>query len=436
METNGLRYENDVKGSWCTPDLRLSAIYNLSINYRALPQALGAKRRNMNPLLSGIRVLDLSRLLPGPYCTLSLAQLGAEVIKIEEPNGGDYARSLSPELFDIVNRGKRSITLDLREAADVEKFKTLVKDADVVLESFRPGVMEKLGCGYDTLKAINPKLVYASLTGYGHTGPYANRPGHDLNYLAYAGVLDQTGIKGKRPAMSNVQIADLAGGAQNCTIAVLAAVMGAQQSGQGCFVDISMLDGALALQSMALSTLHRYGTTRPRGQDMLTGALANYNIYRCRDGKYLAVGSLEPKFMLAFLKEITPAFLWPKKKKKAKSGSTSKEESSGNNDAMYNLAKNPKKLARIMTPMRWIIQLILITKPRDHWDAKLAHLETCVSGILSLEEALENEQIIARGLVEQGEKGPLINSPFRFVGAEIQKGVSPKLGEHNSEVLG
>ncbi|MFY9178915.1 MAG: CaiB/BaiF CoA-transferase family protein [Venatoribacter sp.] len=401
----------------------------------------------MNPLLSGIRVLDLSRLLPGPYCSLSLAQLGAEVIKIEEPNGGDYARSLSPELFDIVNRGKRSITLDLRQGADVEQFKTLVKDADVVLESFRPGVMEKLGCGYDTLKTINPKLVYASLTGYGHTGPYASRPGHDLNYLAYAGVLDQTGIKGKRPAMSNVQIADLAGGAQNCTIAILAAVMGAKQSGNGCFVDISMLDGALALQSMALSTLHRYGTTRPRGQDMLTGALANYNIYRCRDGKYLAVGSLEPKFMMAFLKEITPGFLWPKKKKRAvtnrpyddsRVGAISnrppkKQES--NNDAFYKLAENPKKLARIMTPMRWVIQLILITKPRDYWDNKLAHLETCVSGILSLDEALKNEQVLARGLVEQGEKGPLINSPFRFVGAEVLNGISPKLGEHNSEIL-
>ena len=174
----------------------------------------------MNPLLDGLKVLDLSRLLPGPFCSLSLAQLGAEVIKIEEPDGGDYARELSPELFDIVNRGKQSLTLDLRQAEDVARFKQLVESADVVLESFRPGVMDKLGCGYDTLKAINPRLVYASLTGYGQTGPYADRPGHDLNYLGYAGVLDQTGLPGKRPAMSNVQIADLAGGAQNCTIGI------------------------------------------------------------------------------------------------------------------------------------------------------------------------------------------------------------------------
>ena len=244
----------------------------------------------MNPLLDGLKVLDLSRLLPGPFCSLTLAQLGAEVIKIEEPDGGDYARELSPELFDIVNRGKQSLTLDLRQPDDVERFKALVKDADVVLESFRPGVMDKLGCGYDTLKAINPQLVYASLTGYGQTGPYADRPGHDLNYLGYAGVLDQTGLPGKRPAMSNVQIADLAGGAQNCAIGILAAVMGARQSGEGCWVDVAMLDGALALQSMALATHHQHGNSQPRGKDMLTGALANYNVYRCRDGKYLAVG--------------------------------------------------------------------------------------------------------------------------------------------------
>lgn len=392
----------------------------------------------MNPLLQGIRVLDLSRLLPGPYSTLALAQLGAEVIKIEEPNGGDYARAMAPEMFDIVNRGKQSITLDLRTADDVERFKELVKTADVVIESFRPGVMDKLGCGYETLKAINPKLVYASLTGYGQTGPYADRPGHDLNYLGYAGVLDQTGLSGKRPSMSNVQIADLAGGAQNCTIAILAAVMGARQSGQGCWVDTSMLDGALALQSMALATNHRHGSALPRGQDMLTGALANYNIYRCRDGKYLAVGSLEPKFFTAFLKEITPAFLWPKKKpKKAKPADSKKiKKEGGDNGAFYKLANNPKKLRRMMMPVRWVIQLILLTKTRDEWEAKLAHKDTCVSSILSLEEALNNEQVRARDMVSEGEKGLLINSPFRFVGAQTSDGASPKLGEHNQQVFG
>lgn len=389
----------------------------------------------MNPLLDGLTVLDLSRLLPGPFCSLTLAQLGAEVIKIEEPDGGDYARELSPELFDIVNRGKQSLTLDLRQPDDVERFKALVKDADVVLESFRPGVMDKLGCGYDTLKAINPQLVYASLTGYGQTGPYADRPGHDLNYLGYAGVLDQTGLPGKRPAMSNVQIADLAGGAQNCAIGILAAVMGARQSGEGCWVDVAMLDGALALQSMALATHHQHGNSQPRGKDMLTGALANYNVYRCRDGKYLAVGSLEPKFFMAFLKEITPGFLWKKKTgKKRKTSEHSSEKtqsSSGGNDALTKLAADPKKLRRLMVPVRWAIQLILLTRTRDQWDARLAHKDTCVSGILTLEEALANEQVRARGLVTNNHKGPVLRSPIRFVGAQTRDGDSPALGEHN-----
>ncbi|MDX1804593.1 MAG: CaiB/BaiF CoA-transferase family protein [Alcanivorax sp.] len=392
----------------------------------------------MNPLLDGLKVLDLSRLLPGPFCSLTLAQLGAEVIKIEEPDGGDYARELSPELFDIVNRGKQSITLDLRLAEEVARFKAMVKDADVVLESFRPGVMDKLGCGYDTLRAINPKLVYASLTGYGQTGPYADRPGHDLNYLGYAGVLDQTGLPGKRPAMSNVQIADLAGGAQNCAIGILAAVMGARQSGEGCWVDVAMLDGALALQSMALATHHQHGSSQPRGKDMLTGALANYNIYRCRDGKYLAVGSLEPKFFMAFLKEITPAFLWRRKAKsktpRSQSPSAKPPKNSGN-DALTKLAGDPKKLRRLMVPVRWAIQLILLTRTRDQWEARLAHKDTCVSAILTLEEALANEQVRARELVGHNARGPVLRSPIRFVNAATRDGNSPALGEHNPTPL-
>lgn len=389
----------------------------------------------MNPLLNGLRVLDLSRLLPGPYCTLALAQLGAEIIKIEEPNGGDYARQLAPELFAIVNRGKQSITLDLRAADDVLRFKELVRNADVVLESFRPGVMDHLGCGYEVLKEINPRLVYASLTGYGQTGPYAHRPGHDLNYLGYAGVLDQTGLSGKRPAMSNVQIADLAGGAQNCAIAILAAVMGARESGQGCWVDTAMLDGALALQSMALATHHRHGSSFPRGKDMLTGALVNYNIYRCRDGKYLAVGSLEPKFFMALLKEITPTFLWRKKAEKKDSPSSKPSGGSEHNNALTRLADNPKKLRRLMVPARWLMQAIMLTRTRDQWEARLAHKDTCVSSVLTLEEALANEQVVARNMVEHTDKGPMIASPFRFVGARTQSGTSPALGEHNHSVF-
>lgn len=391
-----------------------------------------------NPLLSGLRILDLSRLLPGPFCTLQLAQLGAEVIKIEEPEGGDYARALSPALFNIVNRGKKSVTLDLRTQHDTKRFKGMVKDADVVLESFRPGVMDKLGCGYDVLKQINPKLVYASLTGYGQTGPYRDRPGHDLNYLGYAGVLDQTGLAGKRPWMSNVQIADLAGGALTCAIGILAAVQGAQKSGEGCWVDVGMLDGSLSLQSMALATLHEQDRTFPRGKDFLTGALPNYNLYRCRDGKYLAVGALEPKFFIRFLREITPAWLWGKKKQAPSSSphTAKTDQPKTNNDmgALSQLSKSPTKARWLLMPLRWLIAGILITRRRDDWESRLGDADACISANLTLEEALQSEQVKARDLIEQRHGKPMIKSPLRFVGARTLSGNAPKLGEHNAEL--
>ncbi len=212
-----------------------------------------------NPLLHGVRVLDLSRLLPGPFCTLYLAQLGAEVIKIEEPNGGDYARAMSADMFSSVNRGKKSVTLDLRQAADVALFKKLVVDADVVVESFRPGVLDRLGCGYETLKAINPRLVFAALTGYGQTGPYRDRPGHDMNYRAYAGELDQTGNATSGPVVGNLQVADIAGGALSCAVGILAALLGARASGVGSFVDVGMMDATLAMQVLSLSAIRSHG---------------------------------------------------------------------------------------------------------------------------------------------------------------------------------
>ncbi|HKY91057.1 MAG TPA: CaiB/BaiF CoA-transferase family protein, partial [Nevskiaceae bacterium] len=257
-----------------------------------------------NPLLAGIRVLDLSRLLPGPFCSLYLAQLGAEVIKIEEPDGGDYARSLAPDLFGLVNRGKKSVTLDLRKAEDQQTFHDLVGSADIVLETFRPGVMDRLNCGYETLKAINPRIVYCSISGYGWTGPWRDFAGHDLNYLSTAGVMDQIGTVGGPPVQAGVQIADIAGGSLSAAIGILAAVVGAQKSGVGCMVDVSMTDCSMALQVASLSALRTQGAMPPRGDDMLTGALPNYRMYKCRDGKYFALGSLEPKFFKGVLKGL------------------------------------------------------------------------------------------------------------------------------------
>lgn len=402
-----------------------------------------------NPLLSGIRILDLSRLLPGPFCTLYLAQLGAEVIKIEEPEGGDYTRSMSPELFNLVNRGKKSVTLDLRQPEAVATFKRMVAQADVVLDSFRPDVMTKLGCGYDALKQINPRLVYAALTGYGHTGPYRDRAGHDMNYRGYAGELDQSGYRGSEPSVGNFQVADLAGGALTCAIGILAAVIGARASGQGAFVDVGMLDGTLTLQTVALATLRTHGKTQVRGGDMLSGALPNYSLYKCRDGKYLAVGALEPKFfkrVLAGLLESSPRPLraalsraLPQRTErtdKADAGKKADPMAPMNQlNQMTRLLGNPARARRILTPMRWAMAAIFRLRSRDSWERLLLPQDACVSAVLSLEEALRDEQVLARGLIEERGGKPAFRNPIRFVNAETVSGEAPALGEHTETVL-
>ncbi|WP_043110246.1 CaiB/BaiF CoA transferase family protein [Polycyclovorans algicola] len=362
----------------------------------------------LNPLLKGIRILDVSRLLPGPFCSFYLAQMGAEVIKIEEPGVGDYARDMSAELFTLVNRGKQSVVLDLRKPEDAEAFRKLADTADVVLESFRPGVMKKLGCDYDTLRARNPKLVYAALTGYGQTGPYANRPGHDMNYRAYAGELDQNAVAGGAPVQGNVQFADLAGGALTCAVGILGAVIGAQASGQGTMVDVGMMDGTMALQMAALGTRRAMGATPPRGHDFLGGGLPNYFIYETCDGKHLAMGALEPKFFKRTL------------------------ELAGAQD----LLKLPMVPGPKGEPLRDALKALIKTRTRDEWEALLAHEDTCVSGIYTLDEALLNEQVTARGFVEDVGGKPAFGLPIRFSHAAPTGGDSPRLGEHTDAVLG
>jgi len=395
-----------------------------------------------NPLLEGVRVLDLTRLLPGPHATQLLAQLGAEVIKIEDPNGGDYARSLSPTLFAQVNRGKASVTLDLKNSDDVAAFKRLVVDADVVIESFRPGVMDRLDCGYGTLSAINPQLVYAALTGYGQTGPRRDQAGHDLNYLALAGVLDQMGASGGPPVSSNVQIADLAGGALTCAIGVLAGVLGARSSGAGCFVDSAMLDGTLALQSVAMATRASLGNTQPRGEDTLTGALPNYRVYKCRDGRYLAVGALEMKFFARLLSSLSPLSLRRPSTRRGMTSTPSARRGAqgaprhGRFDdwakRMSEALANPRR-ARVLTrPLHWGLAALFRTRPRDAWTALLADKDVCTTPVLTLDEALADAQVAARDLVE----GHALGCPLRFADAPRPTlSPSPVLGADNDRFV-
>ncbi|MGH8443445.1 MAG: CaiB/BaiF CoA transferase family protein [Nevskiaceae bacterium] len=396
-----------------------------------------------NPLLTGVRVLDLSRLLPGPFCSLYLAQLGAEVIKIEEPGGGDYARE-SPELFAQVNRGKKSVTLDLRQADDVAAFKKLVGGADIVLESFRPGVMDRFGCGYDELKKINPKLVYAALTGYGQTGPYKEWAGHDLNYLAIAGALDQFGSAGGPPAQINVQVADLAGGALTCVIGILAALNGARASGAGTLVDVGMTDGSAAMQVIALASLREHGKSFPRGADLLSGALPNYAVYKCRDGRYLALGALEPKFLKRLgtvLWESSPAMLrklLDKVMAVRKPRAEPKEQKTTINafGKLGEKLRDPDQARRYLAPLRVALMALFRTRPRDAWVKLLAAQDTCVTPVLTLEEALKNPQLRARKMIVDDAGKPAFALPILFSGPRPAVGPSPKLGQHNAEILG
>jgi alpha-methylacyl-CoA racemase len=389
--------------------------------------------------LQGIRVLDLSRLLPGPFCSLYLAQMGAEVIKIEEPGIGDYARGMR-EVFAQVNRGKKSVVLDLKDATGRDRFLKLAETADVVLESFRPGVMDKLGCGYDILSQRNPRLVYAALTGYGQTGPCRDWAGHDVNYLAMAGVLDQIGTAGGSPALANVQIADLAGGALTCAIGLLAAVIGARSSGHGSFVDVSMMDGALALQTVTLSALREHGTLPRRGAGPLSGALPNYNVYRCRDGKYLAVGAVEPKFFMNMLRvmrgRLPPALLAllpkPLRSKGAGGAAAAHKDPFGK---LGKLMQRPERLRRLTTPVRLALAAVFLTRPRDYWADLLQEQDACVTPILGLDEVLDHRHVRARGMVDPLDEKPCLSLPLLFSGQRLKTGPAPELGEHTAQVL-
>jgi len=359
--------------------------------------------------LAGIRVLDLTRLLPGRVATLHLADLGAEVIKIEDPQVGDYARTLGTgegadsAYFRMINRNKQGLRLDLKKAEGVEVFKRLASAADVIVESFRPGVMDKLGVGYAAIAALNPRIAYCSISGYGQDGPYKDLAGHDINYLGYAGVLDQIGCEGGDPALPNFQIADLLGGALTAAMGILAAVLDAQRTGKGRYVDVSMTDSVLAHTYFTMLRLNDSGHSLPRGADLLSGGLPCYGAYRCADGRHMAVGALEGKFW-----KICCAVLG-----------------------------HPEWVGRQWDAgLRAEVAAVFAARPRDEWAKLFAAVDCCVTPILTPEEALANEQITARGMVFQ-ESGltqfapPLKMSDFEFT---VRK-PAPGAGQHNAAIL-
>lgn len=271
------------------------------------PKGTPRRSPDSGPLL-GLKILDFTRLLPGPLATLLMADMGAEVIKVESPSFYDYTRDMPPMqngesmAYLALNRSKRSLCLDYTQEEGKALVIELIRESDVLIEQFRPGVMQKMGLDYKEVKKINPRLIYVSITGYGQTGPYAHLAGHDLNYITLAGVL--AGNTNEAPQMPLIQMADIAGGSYMAMIAILSALHSRERTGEGQFVDVAMMDGVFPLTINALLTEWAMGKPSAREEKMLSGALLNYNIYPSKDGRYIALGTLEPKFWNRFCAAI------------------------------------------------------------------------------------------------------------------------------------
>ncbi|MDQ6771777.1 MAG: CoA transferase [Candidatus Dormibacteraeota bacterium] len=362
--------------------------------------------------LTGLRVLDLTRLLPGAYCTLLLADMGADVVKVEEPGQGDYMRWYPPladgqsVLFNALNRNKRSLTLNLKAEPGRDLFRALAARADVVVEGNRPGVMDRLGLGYEALRELNPRLVMCALTGYGQTGPWAQRAGHDLNYMAIAGALGLNAGRGQPPHPLGVQVADLGGGAQGAAVAILGALLEVARGAPGRFLDVSMTDGALAWLAMPLTQARAEGGGLERGLLRLTGRYACYGVYECADGGFLSVAALEPKFWLALCEALERPDLVPEQ---------------------YAEGQAQERV-------RSDLAALLRSRPRDEWAARLAGLDVCCEPVLELDEVAEHPQVVARGLVRELREGVEI-APAVPQADGWRRLDAPRLGEHTAEIL-
>ncbi|MCK5424380.1 MAG: CoA transferase [Emcibacter sp.] len=363
--------------------------------------------------LSSLKILDFSTLLPGPFGTLMLADLGANVLRVEAPDRVELTRLMgakdgdSTYLHRYINRSKKSLALNLKKPEAIEIIKRLIMEYDIVVEQFRPGVMDKLGLGYDVLKAVNPKLIYCSLTGYGQTGPYRDRAGHDNNYLSIAGVQDHSRRKGQAPVPAGIQIADLAGGSLHLVVGLLAAVIQRADTGKGQYVDISMTDAAFTLNSIAASNCLGAGVSTGPEQEMLNGG-EFYDYYETSDGRYFSVGSLEPKFR----QELCVALDRPDLVKLA--FSTDPEQKI---EFKQQIAENIKN------------------RNYEECRALFKDVDACVEPVLTLPEACEHEQLISRGMTVEVDG-------IKQIGCAIKMSESPPqfhfkgcaVGEHNASL--
>jgi alpha-methylacyl-CoA racemase len=377
----------------------------------------------MTQPLNDIRVLDLSRLLPGAYATQMLADYGADVIKIEEPGTGDYGRFMPPQLaggmslyFVAINRNKRSMTLNLKSPVGHEIFLRLVLQADVVLESFRPGVMDRLGLGYEQLKDVNQGLVYCAISGYGQDGPYHLRAGHDLNYAGYAGLLDYNRGTHGEPAMPPTQLGDLAGGSFMAVIGIMTALYGRTQTGEGRMIDVSMTEGVMSLLPLTATAYLNTGKAPQPGKTQLDGGLPCYNIYETKDGKHITLAALEYKFWHTFCTRIGHLSLLP-----------------------FHTPVGPGEREEALDVLRAIFK----TKTRAEWLAELADIDACVGPVNTIDEALNDSHAQARGISvtsapidDMGTSFHTLPSFPRISGIENnQLYPPPQLGQHTTELL-
>ena len=373
--------------------------------------------------LEGVKVLDLSRLLPGGFCSLLLADFGAEVLKVEDVNLGDYVRWAPPKyegaedsaasaLFLALNRNKSSIRIDLKSDGGREVFLRLAREHDVVLESFRPGVLDRLGVGYERLREENPGLVYCAITGYGQDGPLRDRSGHDMNYLGLIGLLGLTGEAGGPPVQAAGQIADIGGGAQMAAIGILTALRERDRSGEGQFVDVSMADGALSWLAMVAARFFAEEQSPHRGELELAGRLVCYRPYACADG-WVTLGALEPKFWAAWCRGV------------------------GREDLIEKQFEAPG------SPTHGEVQGIFMERSREQWSAFAAEHDCCLEPVLDLDEALASDLVRERAMVTELDQ-PGAQRPVRLLGAPIKlsrtpadtnRKPGPALGEQTDAVL-
>jgi len=366
--------------------------------------------------LEGIRVLDLTRLAPGPFCTMLLGDLGADVIVVEEAPGAgrrfDVGLSDRAQAFNALGRNKRSIGLNLKDEAARQVFYRLAEKADVVLEGFRPGVVKRLGVDYETVSAINPRIVYCSLSGYGQTGPYASLVGHDLNYISIGGALGINGWPGQPPAIPANIIADFAGGGLYAAFAILAAIIAREKTGRGQYVDMAMSDGVTSLAAFLTSQYFSSGHVMGRGVELLNGASPCYNVYETADGKWLSIGCLEPWFWQELCQALGCEEFVPHQN---------------------NREKFPEMFEFLRSKFR--------EKSRDEWFEELRQRDICVAPVYGMDEVFADPHVQARGMiaeVEHPEFGTVrqvgVGPKFSDTPGAVRT-TAPRRGEHTDEVL-